>query len=402
MSTFVRVTDNESEEPIEIPTEDDGMDQDGTILLSSLVAQFPGACGLKYRSDSGSLRGVRLANGSLYPPNGSWGDTAYIVNFPKATETKRKVDEDAESPVSSKMKRVDTRKCTDLIVLGLPWKSTEDDMKEYFQQFGDLVLTQVKRDVRTGQSKGFGFIKFKEYEAQMRCLATRHRIDGRWCEVNLPNSHVEASNNSTNRKIFVARCTEDITNEDLREHFDQFGEVIDVFIPKPFRAFAFVTFSDPNVAEKLCGEDQIIKGASVHISSAEPKGKDHQGERGMGGGQRGGNMMSRSKGPKEEPMPSGGQWAPNARQPDAMAMEPTLNNIGMNMISSAMLAAAQAMFQGAQNPSSESYQLGPGFGGTRDSRAMGTYNSANWNSGGDGGSGQNSYSQWGSGRNRKT
>lgn len=86
MTTFVRVTDDENDEAIEIPAEDDGENEDGTLLLSSLVAQFPGACGLKYRSESGALRGVRLANGSLYPPSGFWGNTTYIVNFPKGTQ----------------------------------------------------------------------------------------------------------------------------------------------------------------------------------------------------------------------------------------------------------------------------------------------------------------------------
>ncbi|XP_045192988.2 TAR DNA-binding protein 43-like [Mercenaria mercenaria] len=388
MASFVRVTDDENDEAIEIPAEDDGGDHDGTLLLSSLIAQFPGACGLKYRSETGGLRGVRLASGCLHPPNGFWGNTTYIVNFPK--ESKRKGDEEIENPVSTKMKKVETRRPSDLIVLGLPWKSTEDDMREYFKKFGDLILVQVKRDPRSGQSKGFGFIRFKDYESQLRCLAERHRIDGRWCEVNLPNSHNENSNVPTNRKIFVARCTEDITNEDLKEYFEEYGEVIDTFIPKPFRAFAFVTFADPQVAQRMCGEDHIIKGASVHISSAEPKGKDgnFQGERHMGG--RGGKQRMRED--------SGGNWGqPSPRQPENMAVEPNMNNIGMNMLSSAMLAAAQAVFQGASNPNvSENYQLGPGFGGTRDSRSGGGYSSGNsWGSGDNPQSGQSSYSSWG-------
>lgn len=49
------------------------------------------------------------------------------------------------------------------------------------------------------------------------------------------------------RKIFVGRCTEDMTTDDLRQYFMQYGEVTDVFIPKPFRAFAFVTFADDQV-----------------------------------------------------------------------------------------------------------------------------------------------------------
>ena len=50
-------------------------------------------------------------------------------------------------------------------------------------------------------------------------------------------------------KVFVGRCTDDMNADDLRDYFSKFGEVTDVFIPKPFRAFAFVTFLDPEVAQ---------------------------------------------------------------------------------------------------------------------------------------------------------
>ena len=77
-----------------------------------------------------------------------------------------------------------------------------------------------------------------------------------------------------NRKVFIGRVTEDIQADDLRNYFNKFGEVVDVFIPKPYRAFAFVTFGDAETAQALCGEDHIIKGASVHVSSAAPKSFD--------------------------------------------------------------------------------------------------------------------------------
>ena len=79
MSQFVRVSEDEVDEPIEIPAE-----EDGTLLLTTLIAQYPGACGLKYRSrETGGLRGIRLADGSVHPPDGYWGETTYIVVFPK-------------------------------------------------------------------------------------------------------------------------------------------------------------------------------------------------------------------------------------------------------------------------------------------------------------------------------
>lgn len=48
----------------------------------------------------------------------------------------------------------------------------------------------MKKDAKTGQSKGFGFIRFSNYESQARALSKRHLIDGRWCDVRIPNSKV--------------------------------------------------------------------------------------------------------------------------------------------------------------------------------------------------------------------
>ena len=82
MSTeWVSIVLDESDEAIEIPTE-----SNGTLLLSSVVAQFPGVTGLKFRnSATGSLRGVRCVENVLYPPNADegWGSQTYFGTKPK-------------------------------------------------------------------------------------------------------------------------------------------------------------------------------------------------------------------------------------------------------------------------------------------------------------------------------
>lgn len=182
-------------------------------------------------------------------------------------------------------------KCTDLIVLGLPWKTTEQSLREYFEAFGEVLMAQVKKDTKSGQSKGFGFIRFASHEAQIRVLAQRHMIEGRWCEVKIPNSK-EGMIQQVPCKVFVGRCTEDLTSDDLKEYFSKFGEVTDVFIPRPFRAFSFVTFLDPEVAQSLCGEDHIIKGVSVHVSNAAPKSESNRNQQpNMNGGNPQGHMQ---------------------------------------------------------------------------------------------------------------
>ncbi|KAL1447133.1 hypothetical protein MTO96_028656 [Rhipicephalus appendiculatus] len=271
MSCFIQVSEDESEEPIELPCEDDG-----TLLLTTLSAQFPATCGLKYRNpESGTMRGVRLVDGRFHPPDNGWGNVVYYCVFPKDaclhnSENKRKSDEQLENS-TAKTKRLENRqKCSDLIVLGLPWKTSEQDLRQYFETFGEVLMAQVKKDPKTGQSKGFGFIRFSSYESQVRALSKRHLIDGRWCDVKIPNSK-DGQASELSRKVFVGRCTEDLSSDDLRDYFSKYGEVTDVFIPKPFRAFAFVTFVDPDVAQSLCGEDHIIRGTSIHVSNAVPK-----------------------------------------------------------------------------------------------------------------------------------
>lgn len=76
---YIRVAEDENEEPMEIPSE-----EDGTVLLSSVSAQFPGACGLRFRSPvSQCMRGVRLVEGILHAPENGWQNLVYVVNYPK-------------------------------------------------------------------------------------------------------------------------------------------------------------------------------------------------------------------------------------------------------------------------------------------------------------------------------
>ena len=80
------------------------------------------------------------------------------------------------------------------------------------------------------------------------------------------------------RKVFVARLPgkkkkktrisldniwkfslEIVTADDLNQYFKRFGEVTDVYIPRPSRSFAFVTFLESSVVPSLYG-DHFING----------------------------------------------------------------------------------------------------------------------------------------------
>lgn len=58
----------------------------------------------------------------------------------------------------------------------------------------------------------------------------------------------------------MGRVTEDMSEQDLREYFSKYGEIIDVYKPtKPFRPFAFVTFVD--AGKFLCVYNECFPNA---------------------------------------------------------------------------------------------------------------------------------------------
>ncbi|CAL4216539.1 unnamed protein product, partial [Meganyctiphanes norvegica] len=206
---------------------------------------------------------ITLQEGHLYPPEEGWGSSTYNCVYP-GKDNKRKFEDARDSPVTPKTQRTEKRnQCSDLVVLGLPWSTTDQVLRNAFSEYGEVLMAQVKKDGKTGKSKGFGFIRFAEYETQVRVVNKRHFVDGRQCEVKYPQQF--------NSKVFIGRLTEDISADELKEYFGQFGEISNVYIPSPFRGFAFISFDDPAVAQSLRGEDHIVKGTSLHVASATRK-----------------------------------------------------------------------------------------------------------------------------------
>ena len=92
-------------------------------------------------------------------------------------------------------------------------------------------------------------------------------IDGRWCDIKVPDSQDkrDGSKDKSSCKIFVGRVTENLTKEDMKDHFEAFGQVTDVYIPTPFRQFAFVQFSESKAAQSLLGKEHIIKVSQYQL-----------------------------------------------------------------------------------------------------------------------------------------
>ncbi|XP_058756057.1 uncharacterized protein LOC131629277 [Vicia villosa] len=75
---------------------------------------------------------------------------------------------------------------TKVFVGGLAWETPTDEMRTYFEQFGDILEAVIITDKNTGKSKGYGFVTFRDPESARRaCVDPNPVIDGRRANCNI-------------------------------------------------------------------------------------------------------------------------------------------------------------------------------------------------------------------------
>lgn len=75
---------------------------------------------------------------------------------------------------------------TRLYVGGIPYRSTEEELKTAFSQAGSVVSTKIIIDRATGRSRGFGFVEMSTPEEAQKAIELWHgkEFDGRTLTVN--------------------------------------------------------------------------------------------------------------------------------------------------------------------------------------------------------------------------
>ncbi|XP_051961412.1 LOW QUALITY PROTEIN: heterogeneous nuclear ribonucleoprotein A1b [Xyrauchen texanus] len=188
-----------------------------------------------------------------------------------------------------------------LFIGGLSFETTDDSLREYFEQWGTLTDCVVMKDPNTKRSRGFGFVTYSsgnEVDAAMD--ARPHKVDGRLVEPKRAVSREDSNKpfaHTTVKKIFVGGIKDDTEEHHLRDYFTDFGkiEAIEIMVDHKTgnkRGFAFVTFDDHDSVDRIVIQKyHTVNGHNCEVRKALSKQEMQNtgmNMRGRGGGNFGG------------------------------------------------------------------------------------------------------------------
>lgn len=178
-----------------------------------------------------------------------------------------------------------------LFIGGISWDTNEDNLREYFQAFGEVVEAVIMKDRATGRARGFGFIVFADPAVAERVVMEKHLIDGRNVDAKKAfpkeDQNILNRNNGSNihgspspartKKIFVGGLASTVTDTDFKKYFDQFGTITDVVVmydhntQRP-RGFGFITYDLEEAVDKVLHKTfHELNGKMVEVKRAVPK-----------------------------------------------------------------------------------------------------------------------------------
>jgi len=183
-----------------------------------------------------------------------------------------------------------------LFVGGLSWETTQESLKSYFEKFGAVTDATLKTDVETGKSRGFGFVTFEDPASVSQVLSCpEHKLDGRQID---PKTANPKGGREPVLKVFVGGLDPEVTEDEIRQHFGQYGTIDKVELPfdkvkQQRRAFCFVQFqTEDGVNNAVATNKQALGSREVDVKKATPQ-NDGFGGRGGGRGGFGGGRGGR-------------------------------------------------------------------------------------------------------------
>ncbi|KAF0757945.1 RNA-binding protein squid-like [Aphis craccivora] len=155
-----------------------------------------------------------------------------------------------------------------VFVGGIDRNINKNELLDYFMQYGDIENLIIKTNPFTGESRGFAFVQFVNSKSVDNLLAVgEHTIADK--KVHL--KRVTKKVNPLECQIFVGGLTSEITEQNVRNYFVQFGQLSDYQRPfnkmkNQMRSYCFITFEDSEVVDQVLQNPKpVINGKEIDV-----------------------------------------------------------------------------------------------------------------------------------------
>ena len=178
-----------------------------------------------------------------------------------------------------------------ILILGLPYETTELELKSIFSKYGQIVKIYLPKYKNTQKNIGHCYIYFSNEESAIKSLElNNHRIRNRYMEISLSNIR---NNNfkDTNEKIdpddvpldcttaFVKNLAYHITEKEVDEKFKTCGDINQIrFVYEPqtnkFKGFCYIDFKEhKGLLKALKLNGSFFGGRKLYVDYEQGKPK---------------------------------------------------------------------------------------------------------------------------------
>ncbi|XP_046569531.1 uncharacterized protein LOC124277861 [Haliotis rubra] len=165
-----------------------------------------------------------------------------------------------------------------LYVPNIPLHVSEEDLCEYFSQWGNILSCYVTEHAKRTSTK-YGFISYTNYEDAVKCLNATHNYGQSVINVfvasnckALRDAAKDSRNNAETNKLFVNYIPHEATADELKQHFSMWGKITFCSFEgkdKNNSRYGFVCYQELEDALKAMIMPHTLKHKKIFVSVAE-------------------------------------------------------------------------------------------------------------------------------------
>lgn len=177
-----------------------------------------------------------------------------------------------------------------IFILGLPYETTENELRALFSPYGEILKINLPRYQNTQRNVGYCYIYYATEEEAVRSLAlNKHKIGKRYMEISLvkvTNNHYKDNDIIDPDDVpldcttaFIKNLSYNTTEKEVDDKFSSCGPIEAIrfvydFQTRKFKGFCYIDFKEhKGLLKALKLNGSFFNGRKIHVDYEQGKPK---------------------------------------------------------------------------------------------------------------------------------